>query len=97
MEYFEWFETYKPKKNHLNRNHDTEMFETYDIELGYVLATADLEPNRVWTLIEGDVGLWIVNGYHLVNRLGYYITEKPFEGDFIEILDTLFEEDEEEV
>jgi hypothetical protein len=32
----------------------------------------------VWTLVEDDDGdAVIVEGYHLVNRLGYFITAKP--------------------
>ena len=96
----EWEATYLPKINHLNKVDDlgdtTTLFETYGIELGYVLATADLEPNRVWTLVDGDDGTYIVNGYHLVNRVAYMITNIPFEGEFLEVLDTLYSEDEKE-
>ena len=58
------------------------------------------EPNRVWTLIEGDSGnLWITNGYHFVNRLNYFITEVPFEGSDVEIPYFMFDDepDEEEI
>ena len=55
------------------------MFETFGVELGYVLATADLKPNHVWTLVEGDGGTYVVNGYHLVNRIGYFVTQVPYD------------------
>lgn len=93
MNYEMWAEVYKPKINHLVKTEQMH-FETYGVELGYVLATADLEPDRVWTLVDGDEGTWIVNGYHLVNRIAYFITEVPFQGDHLEVLDSLYEEDD---
>lgn len=95
MNYETWAEVYKPKLNHLVKTEQMH-FETYGIELGYVLATADLEPDRVWTLVDGDDGTYIVNGYHLVNRIAYFITEVPNTSGDIEILDSLYEEDEDE-
>lgn len=54
------------------------MFETYGEELAFVLKRAEEHPGTVWTLVEGDDGLaFISDGYHLVNRLGYVITELP--------------------
>ena len=87
MNYELWADVYKPIKNHLSRNNDTDLFETYGLELGYVLGVADYEPDRVWTLVDGDDGTYIINGYHLVNRIGYFISEVPFTGDFLEVLD----------
>lgn len=87
MNYDEWEREYQPKPNHLCKGDDTYMFETYGIELGYVLGVADIEPDRVWTLVDGDCGTYIINGYHLVNRIGYFITEKQFTGEFLEVLD----------
>lgn len=90
----EWFDTYEPVGNHLAKNPSGELFETYGIELGYVLGVADTDERKVWTLVDGDEGTYIISGYHLVNRIGYYITKKPFEGEFLEVLDQLYEEDE---
>ena len=39
-------------------------------------------PCYVWTMVDGDgryANLW--NGYHRFNRLGYFITEKPWSED----------------
>jgi hypothetical protein len=96
MTYDEWAEAYQPRANHLRRGEETDLFETYGIELGYVLATADLKPAHVWTLIDGDVGTYVVNGYHLVNRIAYLITKEPFEGDFLEVLDSEYSEERDE-
>jgi hypothetical protein len=95
MTFEDWEATYLPKENHLADPADTHiLFETYGVELGYVLATADLEPNRVWTLVDGDEGTYVINGYHLVNRIGYFITSIPFEGEFLEVLESEYSEEE---
>jgi hypothetical protein len=49
------------------------LFETYGEELDYVRAQ---DPARIRTLQSGD-GDFICSGYHLVNRLGYFVTEVP--------------------
>jgi hypothetical protein len=39
-------------------------------------------PCYVWTMVDGDgryANLW--NGYRRFNRLGYFITEKPWDED----------------
>ena len=57
------------------------MFETFDEELDFVRS---VDPLRICTLVEGDDGdLYIVSGYHFVNRLGYFILEEPTTFDFI--------------
>ena len=73
----EWSKKYRPIKNHLVED-DTTSFETYGDELDYVCQ----QPNStVWTELEGDEGVYIVAGYHLANRIQYYITEIPWTDD----------------
>ena len=91
----DWEYKYRPIKNHITKNGD-DKFETYGEELEYVRSILATEPNRVWTLIEGDIGLWITNGYHFVNRLNYFITEVPHEGADVEVPYYIFEDEEEE-
>lgn len=91
----DWDYKYKPMKNHITKN-DDDKFETYGEELEFVRSILKTEPNRVWTLIEGDQGLWITNGYHFVNRLNYFITEVPHEGADVEVPYYIFDEEEEE-
>ena len=91
-----WDAKYRPIKNHITKNGD-DKFETYGEELEYVRSILKTEPNKVWTLIEGDQGLWITNGYHFVNRLNYFITEIPHEGSDVEIPYYIFEEEENEL
>jgi hypothetical protein len=77
-----WEEKYKPIKNHLddNASFDGIMFETYGEELDFVKAQA---PNTIWTYGEEDDKVFIQAGWHFVNRLGYFITEVPFDDDGI--------------
>ena len=79
----EWFDTYKPLPNHIDPNasfNDGDngyMFETYGEELDFVKAQ---EPNRIWTYFDGDDGgTYICDGYHLVNRIGYFVTTVPYD------------------
>ena len=90
-----WTAKYKPIKNHLddNASGDGDMFETFGEELAFVLGS---DPKCIWTLVNGDNGnLYIVDGYHLVNRVNYFITEVPFEGKFLEVPYYIFDEEEE--
>jgi len=43
--------------------------------------TLQFPPNRVWTLIDGELtdNTYVINGYHIVNRWGYAVTEVPWE------------------
>jgi len=77
----QWFDTFKPIPNHLDKNasfNDGDhgyMFETYGDELEFVKAQ---ESNRIWTYSDGDDGgAYIHDGYHVVNRIGYFITTLP--------------------
>ena len=96
MSYNEWIAIYRPLKNHLVPDVEIAagcMFEIYGEELNHVLSIANSTPRKVWTLTDGDddngqACLFIVNGYHLVNRFGYVITEVEFnEADDIAVRD----------
>jgi len=94
-----WDAKYQPIKNHIasEKGEKDDKFETFGRELEYVLSVANTEPDRVWTLVEGDDGnLYITNGYHLVNRINYFVTKNPFEGEFLEVPYYIFEEEEED-
>jgi len=54
-------------------NNDT-LFETYGS------ATLELQKHKssnIWTLVEEDGVMFILEGHHLVNRVGYFVTEIP--------------------
>jgi hypothetical protein len=78
MKWSDWEEKYKPIKNHLDKygNGESLMFETYGAEQEYVQSRGE---KYVWTFVDGDCSSLIIAGYHFVNRLGYYVTEEPWE------------------
>jgi len=79
----EWFDTYKPIKNHIDKaaSVDGHMFETYGDELQFIKNQKEL---FIWTYGDGDDGgTYIWNGYHVVNRIGYFLTEVPFDDKVI--------------
>jgi len=74
----EWFNTYKPIKNHIDTyaSFNGTMFETYGEEVEFV---KQQNPNTIWMLGDGDDGgMYVWSGWGFVNRIGYFITEVPF-------------------
>lgn len=92
-EFEAWDTKYQPIQNHIDP-HAGDKFETYGAELDYVLKVAYTEPKRIWTLVDGDDGnLYIASGYHLVNRINYFITHNPCELEYEEYPYFIYEED----
>lgn len=78
--YERWCEEYRPLKNAVceRASFDGAMFETFGDELAFI---KDQPIGCVWTLIEADDDcLVILSGFHFVNRLGHFVTERPWEG-----------------
>lgn len=80
----EFIERFRPVPNHLD------LAAGFDLgDGGCLYATSPKEwqfivrqnPRTVWTLIEEDGRLVIESGIHIVNRLGYLVTEEPIEPD----------------
>ena len=85
MTYDEWFAKYRPIKNPLENTEalDGCMFETDGDELDFI---RNHNFYNVWTLVEGYKGLYVINGYHIVDRLGYLVTlEQWKENEHFEI------------
>lgn len=101
----DFYNKYTPLLNHFFNDEEACswsgcMYETYDEELAYVLSFATNEAlcRNVWTIIEGDdSSIVICAGYHVVNRMGYLITDEPWddEGEFY-VCEDLCELEEEE-
>jgi hypothetical protein len=72
-----WEAAYKPVRNPLNPDgaHNGYMFETYGEEFEKARNTSI---ENIWTLVEDDGMEAILSGFHLVNRIGYFITEVPW-------------------
>jgi hypothetical protein len=86
----EWEHHFKPIKNHLdltgNASFDGIMFETYEHEYDYVAAIGGQNPNKIWTLVDAEDGeTIIINGWAFVGRVGYFITEVPYD-DMLDIV-----------
>jgi hypothetical protein len=88
----EFDQQYPLLTNHLNPNASWAfgesgggcLFETFGEELAFVRRQA---PETIWTLIDGEDGdVYIVSGFHFVNRVGYLISTVPVPEDvFIEV------------
>ncbi|MBK3780367.1 hypothetical protein G3A43_08855 [Paraburkholderia aspalathi] len=77
-----WKDAFRPTRNprKIPSLEDSNRFDIFPDDLKRVLAAQKTCTEKVWTLIEGENGkLYISQGYHLVNRLGYFITEVPFD------------------
>lgn len=71
-----WFEKYQPIKNTFRSaeaSFDGTLFETFGKELEHVRLA---DPSKVWTLIDAEGSTIIESGFHYVNRIGYFITER---------------------
>ena len=72
----QWEKTYLPMVNSITNEGIS--YETYGDEEDYV---RQQDERHVWTEMDGDNGVYIVNGMHYVNRIQYYITNKPWTDD----------------
>ena len=51
------------------------LFETHGEEFAFVRRQ---DRKKVWTLVDGDDGdMYLVNGLHFVNRIGYLLSRDP--------------------
>ena len=82
MSFEDWVKQYKPIYNHIDKNASFQdesdnglMFETYGDEVEFVKSQ---DPAKIWMYGDGDDGgSYIWNGWHIVNRIGYFVTEVP--------------------
>lgn len=76
----EFEERYELLKNNFDKSaaYGGAWFETYGDEELFV---RNADPKTVWTIVEGDEFLWVIAGFHLVNRFGYLITRTPWASD----------------
>jgi len=93
-----WFAKYRPFENpsvDLGWTFDDKnfLFDTHGLDVERVKKA---DPMCIWTLIDGEDGQYLIAGYHLVNRVGYCLTEVPFTDPNEIYLDHLYEESEEE-
>jgi hypothetical protein len=85
LELDQWEEQFKPKKA-IQDDTYIARYETYGEDLDFIKA----QPlNKIWTLMvdEATDTMFITNGFRLVNRLGYFITEEPWSDDTIYLIE----------
>lgn len=64
----------------LDQGESIYQFDAYDEkDSGFLQFMAINHPNHVWTRIDGEDGcIYNINGWHIVNRIDYVITEVPW-------------------
>lgn len=96
-----FFSDYKPQINHIVRaktNSDISdeditswsgcMYETYGEELDYIKSLINEGKSKhIWTIIESEDDFVLQSGYWLVNRIGYIVTEVPWQRENILVQD----------
>jgi hypothetical protein len=85
LEIDQWEKQFKPKKA-IQDDFYIAKYETYGEDLDFIKA----QPlNKIWTLMEDEAtgAMFITNGFRLVNRLAYFITEEPWSDDTIYIIE----------
>ena len=82
MRYDVWQEKFRPIPNHLTLNTaiDGHVFLPQGTDLEYVRAQPR---DRVWSFVVCDDGrkpVWLIAaGFHVVNLMGYLVTQKAFD------------------
>jgi hypothetical protein len=65
------------------------MYETFGEELDCIIAMLHTEADtkHIWTIVDTDGDdLIILAGFHIINRLGYLITDEPWEDEYEEYI-----------
>lgn len=89
----EWRDKYRPILNPIDNSHgyDGCLFETYGDERDFVIKHWEKHPNQIWTLMDDGS---ITNGYHYVNRAGYFICQEDANGAIFYTVNDWSEEDD---
>lgn len=75
-----WENWYKPMTNKFISDDETKLFETYGEEFDFVFNSPE---KKVWTWVDGSDGTYIVSGLHMVNRIGYFVTEEEWQSHMV--------------
>ena len=97
----QWIADYRPKPapkpgNGFDFGNGCTLITGYnDGDIAYL---EGVDQNTVWTVVDDGESTAIAAGRHGVNRLGYIVTEKPWESDMDEVqLEDLTDHDEDEL
>lgn len=85
MTFRKWWDTYRPKRHRLrSKSFEHCLYDAWDErEKHRAFDAYTANPKSVWTFMEMDGRLYIVAGYALVNRLGYFVCSVPFENEMV--------------
>lgn len=75
----EFYAQFKPVEN-TEHGEGIYQFDAYDAkDSAFLQFIAINYPTHIWTRIDGDDGcIYNINGWHIVNRIDYLITEIPW-------------------
>ena len=69
----------------VSEHYDDGRLETFGADAKTVAKINQESPNRLWTVVDGDDGeLYLVSGYHHVNRVYHLVTVEECSSDFEE-------------
>lgn len=81
-----WIKIYKPIVNPFLNMNEQKADDGTQYEFGWSsieeneLLKDNIGSGTIWTLVEGDrESLWLLSGFHRVNRVHHYITQVPFD------------------
>jgi hypothetical protein len=69
------------------------MLETFGEDYQTVKRVYEQNPLRVWTMVDCDSGMYLIQGLHHVNRVYYMVTAEPAEDEFEEYLFDSYEDE----
>lgn len=89
MSFESWCEGYQPVENPNGRafgfDDTSYMFETYGRDLAEVERVRRVDDALIWTIVETECGDVLVEGFHTVNRVGYFIASARHTGGRMEV------------
>lgn len=74
----DWFNQFEPIQNpYDDQGWNHALYDTNGPSYAAIEAQLKTGEAHVWTLLDCDGKLVISNGWHYVNRMGYFITKQP--------------------
>jgi hypothetical protein len=90
MKFGTWRQMYTPD---LIMDGESSKVRLYGINKNDLELIEKADPRKVWTLLSVGRRNLVVNGWHYVNREGYFLTDKPFLSEGEEFLEIPFPHD----
>lgn len=83
MSFTKWWRTYQPQSHQMRtRSFNHCLYDPLDEdEKLRAFSAYESNPRTVWTFMEHEGRLYIVAGWGLMNRLGYFVCARQFENE----------------